>query len=182
MTYRPRKLSTLADYQFDATIVSKLNGVADRLRDLKTKPFGARPYQVSLIWTQWSGGYRGAGTEQVFRRIDILPTPQIENLNALLSTLQSVGVDEVGTVSVTEISPQRYTEDVLVGLLAGDGSPIPEDLNFYWEIHFPRPGTPGVRRRFVPRSAPSLDATRFQWTIQLLRASQDRTRSGTPEG
>lgn len=161
------------------TVVARLNHVADILRDLKTKPFGTRPYQVKLIWTSWSGGERGAGVEEVVAEMFVLPTPQIENLNTLQLVQQPIGSDEEGVVTVSEISP-RYTEDWLMGRL-GDGTPIAEDRNFYWEIFFPRPAEAGVRRRFVPVSAPSLQPTDFEWTIRLVKASEDRTRSGTPQ-
>lgn len=180
MSLKPRRFSVLEGQALTKTVIARLNPVADILRDLKTKPFGARPYQVKLIWTRWSGGERGVGVEEVAAEQMILPTPEIENLNAIALTLQSNGTDEIGVVTVSEISP-RYTEDWLLGRL-GDGTPVPDDQNFYWEIFFPRPTEPGPRRRFIPVSAPSLQATSFEWTIRLIHVAEDRTRAGTPQG
>jgi len=168
--------TVLSGAQYQRSLVFSLTPCVDSLRDLYTC-LGARAYQVSLIWTRWSGGERGVGVEELVRRELVLPTPKVAELSSLRRDLQSIGVDEVGSLRVSEISP-RYNEDKLIGL-SDDGDPIPEDQNFYWEIEFvrPPPGL-GVRRRFTPKSTPSYDPLRFQWSIDLLRASEERLRSG----
>jgi hypothetical protein len=157
------------------SLIASLAPCIDQLRDVATQ-LGARPYQVLLVWTRWAGGERGVGVEEIIRTEALLPTPKIADVAGLSRALQPIGIDEVGSVTVTEIST-RYTEDFLLGLGVG-GTPIPEDQNFFWEVHYPRPDGGGVRRRFTPKSAPSYSATRFQWSITLLRASEDRTRAG----
>lgn len=162
--------------QYAKTLVYSLTGCVDSIRDLYTC-FGARAYQVSLIWTRWSGGERGEGVEEVIRRELILPTPKVAELTSLRRDLQPIGIDEVGSLRVSEISP-RFNEDILVGR-SDSGEPIPEDQSFFWEIEFQRPpGQQGVRRRFTTKSTPSYDPLRFQWQIDLLRSSEERTRSG----
>ncbi len=162
-----------------SSLLASLIPCVDSIRDIATQ-LGARPYQVMLVWTQWSGGERGVGIEDVLREELILPTPKIADLTSVSRDLQPVGMDETGSIRVTEISA-RYTEDYLFGK-CGDGSSIPEDQNFYWEVRFPREDGCGPRRRFFPKSAPSLDATNFQWKISLLKISEDRTRAGDPRG
>ncbi len=90
-----------------------------------------------------------------------------------------IGSEEIGNLRVSQISP-RFNEDILVGqdLIVARGVDIPADVNFYWEVFFPQTGADGIRRRFTPKSAPSLKPTAFEWTIDLMRASEDRTRSG----
>lgn len=166
----------LTGHEFANTLVYSLTGVADELRDLYTC-FGARAYTVSLLWTRWSAGERGQGVEELVRREDLLPTPKVAEISSLRRDLQTIGVEEVGSLRVSEISP-RYNEDMLVGR-SDSGTPIPREVSFFWEIAFQRPpGQEGVRRRFTPKSAPSYDPLRFQWSIDLLRASEDRTRRG----
>jgi len=180
MTLRPRRFSVLDGEALTKTVIARLNPVADILRDLKTKPLGARPYQVKLVWTRWSGGERGVGVEEVFAEMLLLPTPASDRLTSLATVVQSIGSDDQGQFTVSEISP-RYTEDQLLGRL-NDGTPVPDDQNFYWEVYYPRRHEPGVRRRFVPSSPPDYHATRFEWTIRLTKASEDRSRSGEPLG
>lgn len=167
--------TTLEGPAIGRTLIASLTGCVDQIRDLNTC-LGARPYQVSLIWTRWSGGERGAGIEEIIRREPILPTPKLDDMAKVRRELQMIGMEELGFIRISEISP-RYTEDFLMGL-SDDGRPIPEDQNFFWEVHFPRADGPGPRRRFFPKAVPSYMATKFQWHIDLLKASEDRTRDG----
>jgi len=165
--------------QFAGTVVQRLIPYADIVRDIATR-LGARPYLVYLVWTQWSGGERGIGVEEVVRIEPLLPTPLIGVLNTVNETITPIGALEAGNLKVTEISP-RYSEDYLNGR-DEDGSPLPVDQNFYWEVFFPRTdGKPGERRRFVMKSVASYQGTDFEWTVELTRAIQDRTRSGDVE-
>jgi len=161
------------------TLLASLAPTVDCIRDLYTS-FGARPYQVSLVWTAWSGGKRGHGVESVVREEMVLPTPKVSDLTDLSRELSSIGVDEVGSVRVSEISVS-YGEDRLLGR-GDDGTKIPDDQNFYWEIRAPQSSGDSVRRRFVPKAAPTKDAMSFQWKISLLKVSEDRTRGGDVRG
>jgi hypothetical protein len=151
------------------------------VRDIYTQ-LGARQYEVTLVWTQWTGGERGVGAESVIKMLQILPTPEVGTLNSLQRELQSIGIDEVGSLRVTEISP-RFNEDLLIGkdLVVRSGDTLPADMSFYWEVFFPRIGEFGLIRRFTPKSAPSKNATNFEWTIDLVKASENRTRDGVPQ-
>lgn len=160
------------------TLVATLTPCVDQIRNIFTV-LGARPYHVSLIHTQWSSGMRGGGVEQVIRKVDVLPTPLIADLNDIQKELMSIGTEEVGVLKVSEISP-RFTEDQLTGI-SDNGEPVPEDQQFYWEIFFPRPNGPGVRRRFTVRGTPNYDALNFQWTVILIKQYEDRDRQGNPQ-
>ena len=158
------------------TLARKLISTVDKLRNLRVK-FGLRVYEVHLVRTRWTGGLRGSGEEYVVSDEAILPVPLIGEINGLTETLQSVGLDEIGTLILTEVSG-RYTEDYLRGT-GPDGSPLAADETVYYEIYFPPvPGGTAQRRRFQLRSAPGYVAGKFQWTLALERARQDRTRSG----
>jgi hypothetical protein len=163
------------------TLVRKLTPVADKIRDLGTK-LGGYEYQVALVRTRWSGGKRNVGTEIVIDVRPILPTPKLISLDNQILTLQNVGLDEVGTIIVRQISP-AYTEDELRGL-GPQGEPIPTDQNFYYEIVLPRPlPEKPVRRRYQLRGTPDYQPTRFGWSVTLLKAGEERSRlDGSPDG
>lgn len=163
------------------TLVQKLTPVADKVWNLATR-LGGLPYRVFIVRTKWTGGKRNHGVEEVESVMPVLPTPEVGALTAQSQVLQAVGLDEVGSVMVTSIS-SSYTEDELVGL-GPQGQPISDDRNFYWEIEFmrPLPDAP-VRRRYVVKSSPFLDATAFGWAITLEKAGEERDRlTGQPAG
>jgi len=161
-------------------LVASLTPCVDRLRDLYTC-LGARVYEVVLVRTRWSGGERGVGVEEVISEEPILPTPQVGDLNGVAFQTFSFGSEEIGTLRVDQISP-RYNEDQLMGRYEG-GAPIPADENFYWEIRIPiSDHTSGERRRFFPSNVPNKAPLKFQWSINLMRAHDDRTRAGDVRG
>ena len=166
----------------ERTLIASLGPCVDSIRNLYTC-LGARPYQINLVWTRWSGGERGCGAEDIVGVHRLLPTPKVGDMNRMRKELSPIGIDEVGELYVSELSP-RLSEDTLMGrdLVVTRGCPIPTDVNFYWEVFFPTASGSGPRRRYVPKSAASLNATRFQWTINLLKASEDRTHMGEVRG
>lgn len=184
LALRPAKyggFTLLSGGQYQKTLVGRLIPCVDPLRDLLTKA-GLRPYIVRLVFTRWSMGERGWGTEEVVSECHILPTPKVLSMESLDNTTTLVGSDEFGSVRVEQISG-RFTEDELMGRTAHGGD-VPDDTNFYYEIEFPNPdGTfPGIRRRFEVSGTPTFAPGRFQWTIELVRAGENRTRAqGTPE-
>lgn len=163
------------------TVIDSLTPLVDCLRDLQTQ-LGARQYEVSLVWTQWTGGERGTGAESVVKVLPLLPTPMVSNLDdGLRRELQMIGMEEVGNIRIRELSP-RFNEDLLLGqaVVVPLGARIPADMSFYWEVFFPRVGSAGVRRRFQPKSAPNKTPTNFEWSIELVKVSEDRGRDGLP--
>ena len=166
--------------QIQTTLVASLTGVVDSITDLYTQ-FGVRQYRISLVWTRWVGGERGVGQEIVLKECPILPTPSISDLINIETQVLSIGTQEVGELTVDEISP-RYNEDLLRGqdIVVRRGDPLPDDISFYYEITFPTPGG-AQRRRFVPNSAPNKAPDDFAWSIKLVRAAEDRSREGEPQ-
>lgn len=166
--------------QLSNTLARKLIGTVDRLRDLNTR-LGFRPYEVRLIRTRWTGGYRGDGQEVVIWEESILPTPLIGSLDGVARVVNIVGLDELGSVRLSEVSG-RYAEGFLTGT-DEEGNPQDPDTSFFYEVIFPTPGSVSdgaPRRRFYPASAPSYDAGRFQWSVNLQRAHVDRRTNGVP--
>lgn len=163
--------------QFGKTLAQKLIPVADRVRDLFTR-FGMRPYVVRVVRIRWSAGQRGVGTPIVESSLDLLPTPLVQDLTTMTEIVQPIGLDEVGVISVSEISG-RFTDGQLRAMKADGQAPGPDEEVFY-EIEFPKPNGLVDRRRFFLRSAPYYFAGKFYWQVRLERAHSDRQENGDP--
>lgn len=176
-----QEFTRVSALQLTASLAHKLIGVADPLRDLYTR-FGLRPYEVHLVWTRWSGGKRGLGTEIVEGNpYPILPTPLVSDFTTMTEVSTPIGLDETGEIVVSQITGS-LTEDFLRGHTR-DGRPVNADEQLYYEIEFPQPfptGPDGERRRFVLKGAPMYKADMFQWYLRLEKARQDRARNGDP--
>lgn len=170
------KFTTVTAKQAAKTLARRFIPLADSLRNMLTT-FGLRSYKVSMVRVRWSGGARGVGTPTVESEEVILPTPKVGSLDALSELAQPIGLDEQGSIELSQISG-RYTEDQLVGLEPG-GREIDPNLEFYYEIEF-FPTTEGSKRRFYPRSVPTYMPGRLQWSLRLEKATADRERNGDP--
>jgi hypothetical protein len=175
--------TVVTDIQAKGTLARDFVGLADDLRDMLTQ-FGLRTYRVTIVRVRWSGGRRGRGAASVVSEEPILPTPKISSLEALQELAQSVGVDELGAIDLSQISG-TYTEDQLRGFRDGDG--IPADEEFFYEIEFFPTDSANSggskKRRFFPRGAPTYFPGRLQWSVRLEKANEDRNRvNGDPEG
>lgn len=172
--------TVLDDAGFRRTLGQRLIPTIDRLRDLNTT-FGLRPYTVRLIRTRWSDGVRGMGLESLQEGypIALLPTPRITDLDQVVEVVNPVGVDEVGSILLSEVSGQ-YTEDDLRGWVRG--MPPDQDEQFYYEVEFRNiaEAAPGQRRRFIADGAPMWQPEKFQWIVKLAKAYGDRQRNGDP--
>lgn len=158
------------------TILRKLIKPIDKVRDIATR-LGARPYTVSIIKTKSTVGIRSKGIEEVVLVRLIEPTPIVKDLLSLAEIVHPVGLDEVGSVKVDEISG-RYTEDQLRGY-DDHGNPPGEDEAVFYEIEFPIPGDgDSIRRRFFLRGVPMYYADQLEWSISLERSHNDRNRAG----
>lgn len=170
-----RSFTTLEGDSISKTLVQRLTPTVDAARDIATR-LGARPYRVTLVWVKWSGAKRSEGVPTV-EEMPLLPTPKVVDLNSLQVIQNPIGGDMVGMLRVSEISP-RYTEDQLNGNGEG-GTPKPPNWEFFWEIEFRTAHGPGSRRRFIPKSTPQFHAERAEWTVDVLKTSADRPRSGS---
>jgi hypothetical protein len=158
------------------TVAAKLVPVADNLRDLQVK-LGIRTYQVRIIKTRWTGGYRGDGVEIIVSSMDVLPTPLVDNVGNLSEQVQSYGLVEDGTMQISEISG-RYTESEVLGW-ASPSQPPADDEQVFWEVEYPQTDGRGVRkRRFLPITAPAYNAENLQWTVTVTRSNPERGIGG----
>lgn len=157
------------------SLSQRLIPVADRIRDLYTR-FGMRPYRARIIRIRWSGDMRGVGTPLVEKSIDLLPTPLVLDMSTMTEIVQPVGLDEVGTILMTEISG-KFT-DYQLRFLYEDGREPEKTEEIFYEIEFPKPDGSNDKRRFYLRSAPHYFAGKFMWQVRLEKAHQDRASNG----
>lgn len=174
-----RQFTRIDPNKLTGSLIGSLSCLADDIRDLNTQ-FGARVYEVHLIHTQWSGGQRGLGVQNVLSDVLLLPTPRVSSLEGVTTELFGIGSSEKGGLSVTEISP-RYDEYTLRGWM--NGAPPGPDTQFFYEIYFPQPaGRPvGPRRRFTLTGIPEYRPLEFQWRVALTKANADREPDGEME-
>lgn len=170
------KFTTVTSLQAKNTLVRRFVGLADNLRDLLTR-FGLRTYKVSLVTIEWTGGKRGKGTPVIVKGpTPILPTPKITAMDSLAEELQSVGLEEVGTIELSQISG-TFTEEQLRGF-SPEGDPIEPAQEFFYEVEFfPNNGL-AQKRRFYLKGVPTYFPGRLQWQVRLEKDIQDRDRNG----
>lgn len=164
---------------YNETLLGELSECVDCWRQIASD-LGARPYRIYLVKTRWTGKRRGEGVENPVDVHEITPTPKAEPVSSIQQQLQDIGLDEVGSLQITEISP-RYTEDRIMGRTE-QGKDIAANESFYWEVVLTRnrPGERAKRRRFMVTGVPSYEATKLQWTVRLVRAGSDRDAEGNP--
>ena len=158
----------------EGTLAHRMIRVADRMRDLRVR-FGLRPYVVHMVRTRWSSGVRGKGPEITISDDVLLPVPLISDLTGLALTADAAIFNEVGSLVLSEVSGQ-YSENMLRGR-GSKGEPIPDDESFWYEVELVGAES-AERRRFSIRSAPTYQASRFQWVITLYVAAGGRGRDG----
>ena len=165
-------------FGYGNTLLAKLAPCIDKIRGYNAT-VGLRPYHVYMVHTRWSGTTAGDGIESVLEQEELLPVPKIESMASIRFQLQSVGITEVGDLTVSEIST-KYNEFQLRGLKP-DGSNYPRNESTYWEVHFLRADNSGaIRRRFVVTGIPSMNPGRVEWVVSLTRAHNDRDQAGVP--
>jgi len=173
-----KRFTEVTSSQAKKTLARRFIPLADSLRDMLTK-FGLRAYKVTIVRVEWSGGKRGRGASSVLSEKVILPTPKMSSLDALNEMVQPIGLEELGSVELSQISG-TFSEEDLRGTSA-EGDAIPQSQEFYYEVEFYPHDGPPQRRRFFPRSAPVYYPGRLQWSIRLEKANEDRQRNGDAE-
>lgn len=181
----------LTPSQASHSLANRFGRTADRIRQFATK-FGVRPYRVFLVWDRSTGEERGEGIEVEYRRIEILPTPKVESLDAVALSPHYAGVLPVGSIRVTRIS-SAFTGDILSGkaIPSGQAAPgvpfaisergehIQEPTAFYYELIEDGRGDPmPSRSKYRLAATPSRRAGKVDWLVVLERMSEDDNRAG----
>lgn len=173
------KRAPLASGVARGTLVHRIGRIADNARGIATR-LGARPFRVFMVWEQWSGGERGEGTVTTTTRIELLPTPKIENIDALVSPTTIAGTIPTGNIRIRDVSSYEYTQEVLSGtLMPNQSDKIPDPYNFFYEVvEDDRHGVNPRRMSFRLTAPPALIATSAMYVLLLERISEDRNRAG----
>jgi hypothetical protein len=174
------KPKALTPDQAKRTIAARIAPRIDRVRQIATR-LGIRPYRVMLVWTRFDGAERGEGDEVEARRIEILPTPKVEDLSAVTLNPLAAGVLPMGTIRVSEVSA-TMTSDLLNGrwVPRQHEEHLPEPYAFYYEVvEDGRGDSPAARQRYRLAAQPFLKADDVQWVLLLERVSEDAHRDGT---
>lgn len=190
-----RKFSNPSVPEQAGSLAAELVPLADELRDMLTD-FGFRPYKVRIVRVRWSGTTRGEGVAVVESSLDLMPTPLVQDLSGVAEIAQAAGLDEVGSVMLSEVSG-RYTEEQLL-FLDRQGVGPDASVEVFYEVEFPQPAAPpdaaqalgqapsghaaarSKRRRFFLRGAPQYLPLKLQWVVRLERAHNDRDADGGP--
>lgn len=155
------------------TLVDSFGELVDDLRQIAVD-FGLKPYRLFSIVTRWTGGEKGRGEELVVSEQELLPTPEVD-VAGLRGEMKSAGLNENGTLGVSEISP-RYTEDDIYNLF--HCQPLPDGHFGFIELRMDCRDGNSRRRRFVVSGAPQRRADRFDWTAKMIEQWQPRDRNG----
>ena len=164
---------------FTSTLGQKLVNPVDRVRDLATR-LGLRAYEVHRVRVRWTEGARGRGVAEVVEDLHLTPTPKLTDLSGVNIAVSAIGLNEMGSVRLTEVSG-RYSEYDLRGW-SHDGQPPDEDEEVYYEVIVANTqGGPALMRRFTLQGVPNYNPTKVQWELSLERQQFDRDgRTGDP--
>lgn len=146
---------------------------------------GLRPYRVFLVWQERDR----VRVWQTKCELELIPV-RVMDLDGVDLELSQAGLQPMGAIKLSEVSPAQVTEDDLRGYLGGRlWGQTTVDEQFFYEVRlhercnperasrlFP-PGGP-KRRRFTLGAEPFLRGDRFEWRIGLIDQEIARTRDG----
>lgn len=96
------------------TILQRMAPMVARIRSKTRDRLGLTPWDVYLIWEQWSGAERGEGRARLLASVKLLPRPVVSDLSSVALQGFSGGVVPVGSIRVDGIS-LLLTADNLLG-------------------------------------------------------------------
>lgn len=145
---------------------SLVGDVIDGLRESLHPQFGVRAYRAYQIIRTWSGTRPGDGVmTQV--ALEYRPQPKVAVWNGLRFELATCGVEEMGEITLTELS-LMYTERQLTG-----GGVLGKNQEFFIglaEAH----GQAQRRKLFIHTRPPFVDREKnMGWQVWLHRADSD---------
>ena len=150
-----------------------LQCTVDEARRLAYHTTGLRPYRVFLVWRRRRRDIAPERPHQIIKRLELVPV----NLVALDGTdleLTSVGLDAVGGLTLTQISPRQVSDDDLRGKLDGRDLVGSEEEFFYEVIHRQlEDQTDPPRRRYIIASEPHRDGEGFQYVVNLKAQAEE---------
>ncbi len=163
-----------AEYQSSIGVCEQ--GTIDEARRISHE-LGFRPYRVMLLWTERDNRQRA----KPFKAIELIPV-KISTTNGVARTLSESGMDRIGTIQLSEISPAQVEYLDLLGKI--DGQDPGPNIEFFYEVSRQRRCATGISSgppyRFVPSVEPYFDAENYEWTISLMDQNINRSDLGDP--
>lgn len=142
---------------------------------------GLRPYRVFLTWRRRNRNLPPNRSYQVIKRIELMPV-NLVSLDGTDLELTSVGLDALGGITLTQISPGQVSDDDLRGKLDGRDLKASEEEFFYEVVHRTFPGqTTPPRRRYILVSEPHHDGIGFMYTVNLRAQAEDVSDDGVTD-
>ena len=155
-----------------------LQCVVDDARRTGYHETGLRPYRVFLVWRRRRREIAPGREHVITRRIELVPV-QLVALDSTDLELTSVGLDAVGGITLTQISPLQVSDDDLRGKIEGRDLDPSEEEFFYEVLHRPMPGqTTPKRRRYILASEPHHDGETFEYVGSLRAQAADVGANG----
>jgi hypothetical protein len=177
----PAAVDPCGDESYEESIGVELQCDIDEARREGYHVTGLRPYRVFLTWRRRNRNLPPNRPYQVIKRVELMPV----NLVALDGTdleLTSVGLDAVGGITLTQISPDQVSDNDLRGKLDGRDLNASEEEFFYEVVHRTFPGqTEPPRRRYILVSEPHHDGIGFMYTVNLRAQAADVGKDGTTD-
>jgi hypothetical protein len=180
------KVRPLSPREAKGTILNRIAPVVDRARQVAVKT-GLRSHRVFLVWTLWSGAARGEGDEREVARMEVLPTPRVEGLDAVALKSFSAGILPEGSIRLRSVSV-RYTEEQLRGRVVPPNAerheavlldPLPPNVGFFYEVFEDGRGDAlPVRQKYRLASQVWHQEGKVAYTMVLERISEDSTVEG----
>ncbi len=157
---------------YQSSIGVRLQKTIDQARRIP-HVLGLRPYRVSLIWQR-----RNSRQEYLeFRRLEIFPVT-ISRLTHVDLELEAIGLDRVGAIKLSRISPSQVNEFDLRGFIGGQE--VADNEQFFYEVvrQARYPGEQPDRARFTVASVPYFNAKLYQWEVDIVSQHAPRTPAG----
>src|SRR5271157_5930725 len=175
------KVKPLGPAEAKRSILQRIAPLVDRARQVAVKT-GLRSHRVFLVWTLWSGASRGEGDEREIARMELLPTPRVDGLDAVALRSFSAGILPEGSVRLRSVSV-RYTEEQLRGRIVPPVAwrrdavaldPLPRNVSFFYELFEDGRGdAEPARTRYRLASQVWHQEGKVAFTFVLERISED---------
>lgn len=179
---RAQPVHPLSPLEARTSLLQRLAPVVDKARQIGVN-LGLNSHRVFLVWTRWSGLVRGEGDEVEFARLELLPTPKVSGLDAVVLNPFSAGLLPEGSVRIDNVSV-LYTEDTLRGwrppsMPGVRWTEFPPDVSFFFEVFEDGRGDPlPERQKYRLGSQVWHREAKIGFTFVLERISEDARRQG----
>ena len=178
------KVRPLSPREAKWSILNRIAPVVDRARQVAVRT-GLRSHRVFLVWTLWDGAERGSGDEREVARMEILPTPRVDGLDAVALKSFGPGILPEGSIRLRSVSV-RYTEDQLRGRVVPVDAwktealdPLPANVSFFYELFEDGRGNEyPTRMKYRLASQVWHQEGKVAHTFVLERISEDSTAEG----